>query len=48
MWLPNKIIGTGEARITLDVTLGLDKAVPLLRMLLDAGLVLVRPNPEAG
>lgn len=43
-----RVNGGGEARITLDITLGLDKAVPLLRMLLDAGLVLVKPSPEAG
>lgn len=33
------ISDTGEARLRFDMTLPLDKATPLLRMLLDAGLV---------
>lgn len=33
------ISDTGEARLRFDMTLPLDKAAPLLRMLLDAGLV---------
>lgn len=36
------VSSTGEARIRLDVSMPVAKAMPLLRMLLDAGLVLDR------